>query len=205
MPIKPTVKIDPNDIVRYLLYQQFYYGEDRIYGRTKDRSEYIDGAGKAIETFYLLITKHLNMIDEGYPHQYLEFFNKSVHKIPTEAIMNKYRDYKDNLGLDMSRQMTLTVIIGECLSKIQKTSFEASIIKLIEFVIEKRSLKPEQGTDIKEKIKSLYGISNPNIGMIYSLSFMKFIAKTIHHKDIEEKCNQLLNKYYGSILEVLEG
>ena len=60
MPIKPTVKIDPDDMVRYLLYQQFYYGEDNIYGRTKDIFEHIEGAGMAIEKFYSLITKPIN-------------------------------------------------------------------------------------------------------------------------------------------------
>ena len=75
MSIKPTVKIDPDDVVRYLLYQQFYYGEDRIYGRTKKRFEQIDGAGEAIENFYILITQQINLIDEGHPEDYLDYFN----------------------------------------------------------------------------------------------------------------------------------
>ena len=51
MSINPTVKIALDDVVRYLLYQQFYYRGDRIYGRTKDQFEYIKTSGKAIEEF----------------------------------------------------------------------------------------------------------------------------------------------------------
>ncbi len=204
MSFKPTVKIEPDDIVRYLLYQQFYYGEDRIYGRTKDRFEYIEGAGRAIEDFYSLITQPINLIDEGHPDQFLEFFNENVHKIPIKAIMDKFRDYKNELGSNMNRQMILTVIFGDCLTEIHKECFEAKIIQLIEFIMEKRSLESEQKAEIKKKIESLYGKSNPDIGMIYNLSFMVFIGKKIRYQNIVVKCEDLLKKYFGLILSVLE-
>ena len=151
MSFKPTVKIEPDDVVRYLLYQQFYYGEDRIYGRTKDRFEYIEGAGRAIDDFYSLITQPINLIDKGHPDQYLEFFNENVHKIPIKDIMDKYRDYKDNLGSNMNRVMKLTVIFGDCLTEIHKECFEVKIIQLIELIMEKRSLESEQKAEIKKK------------------------------------------------------
>jgi len=204
MSFKPTVKIEPDDIVRYLLYQQFYYGEDRIYGRTKDRFEYIEGAGRAIDDFYSLITQSINLVDEGNPDQYLEFFNKNVHKIPIKTIMDKYRDYKDNLGSNMNRVMKLTVIFGDCLTEIHKECFEAKIIQLIELIMEKRSLESKQKAEIKKKIESLYGKSNPYIGMIYSLSFMEFIGKKIRLKNIVVKCEDLFKKYFDLILSVLE-
>ena len=203
MSIEP-IKIDPDDIARYLLYQQFYYGEDRIYGRTKDRSEYIEGAGKAIEDFYSLIVKSIKLIEDGHIERYLEFFNKNVHKIPIETIMDKYKENKDILGPEMNRRMTLNVIIGESLLEIHRICFDENILKLIEFILEKRALKSKKRKDIKKKIKSLYGQSNPDIGMIYSLSFMEFMGKKVGYKDIVVKCEELLKKYFGFVLEALE-
>jgi len=204
MPFKPTVKIDPDDIVRYLLYQQFYYGEDRIYGRTKDRSEYIENAEKVIEDFYSLITKPINLIDEGHIEQYLEFFNENIIHIPIEAILDKYQETIDILASDINRKMILTVIIGGALIEIYKKCFEDSINELIEFIIEKQSLKSEKKKEIKRRIKSLYGQSNPDIGMIYSLGFMEFMAKKVGYQEIATKCEQLLKKYFKLILEVLK-
>ncbi len=204
MRIKPTVKIDPDDVVRYLLYQQFYYGDDRIYGRTKDRSEHIKGAGKAIENFYSLITEMINLIDKGKIRQYLEFFNENIHNVPIDAILNKYREYKDAMGSELDHKITLNVIIGDCLSEIQTKSFNATITSLIEFIMEKKSLKPEKKLEVKKKIESLYGKSDPNIGMIYSLSFMEFISKKIHDKYIKEKCEKLLKKYSKQVLKAIE-
>ena len=204
MPLKPTVKIDPDDIVRYLLYQQFYYGEDRIYGRTKDRSEYIENAEKAIEDFYSLITEPINLIDEGHIEQYLEFFNENIIHIPIEAILEKYQETIDILGPDINHKMILTVVIGEALIEIYKRCFEDSINELIEFIIERRSLNSEKKKEIKRKIKSLYGKSNPDIGMIYSLGFMEFMAKKVGYQEIVTKCEQLLKKYFKLILEVLK-
>lgn len=204
MSINPTVKIDPDDIVRYLLYQQFYYGEDQIYGRTKDRSEHINRAGEAIEAFYSLINDPIYLIDEEKPIQYLKFFDENVHIIPLEDIMNKYRDYKDLMGKNMERHMTITVIVGESLTEIQSKCFEASIVKLTEFIMEKRSLLPNKKAEIVKRIKSLYGESSPNIGMIYGLSFMEFIAKKVGFKNIEIKCKELLAKYYDLISEEIQ-
>ena len=202
MSIEP-IKIDPDDIVRYLLYQQFYYGEDRIYGRTKDRSEHIEGAGKAIDDFHSLIIKRIKLIEEGHIERYLEYFNEKIHRIQINAIMDKYKEYVAILGPDMNRQMTLNVIIGESLIEIHKKCFDIAINELIEFIIEKRSLKLEKKKEIKKSIKSLYGQSNPDIGIIYSLSFMKFMGKKVGYQEIVAKCEQLLKKYYKFILEVL--
>ena len=203
MSVKPTVNIDPDDVVRYLLYQQFYYGDDRIYGRTKDRSEYIEGAEQAIEEFYSLLTKHINLIDEGMIIPYLNLFNKEIHKIPIEDIGLKYEDYKESMGPELERGIILTVVIGDALSEVQKKCFKASINQIIDYIIEHKILNTIRRGKIKEKIKSLYGSANPNIGMIYGLSFMKFISQKVQNKEIEERCEQLLFKYYDLVIQDL--
>ena len=203
MPIKPTVKIDPDDMVRYLLYQQFYYGGDDIYGRTKDIFEHIEGAGNAIENFYSLITKPIELVEMGQPDQYLEFFNENIFQIPKEAILDKFEDYKNNLGSDMSRGIILTVIVGECLMEIHEKCFNATIVQLIEFIMKNRSLEAEHKAEIERRIKVLYGKSNLFISMIYSLSFMKFIGIKVQNQNIVNKCRNLLEKYYGLILNLI--
>lgn len=203
MQIKPTVKIDPDDMVRYLLYQQFYYGEDNIYGRTKDLYEHIEDAGNAIEAFYSLITKPIDLIDMGQADKYLEFFNEKIFEIPKEAILDKFKDYKNNLGTDMSRGIILTVIVGESLMEVHDKCFNATIVQLIEFIMKNRSLEASQKAEIERRIKVLYGKSNTFIGMIYSLSFMEFIGNKIQNQNIVNKCRNLLEKYYGLILNLI--
>ena len=204
MKNSPTVKIDPDDVARYLLYQQFYYGGDHIYGRTKDRSEAIDGAGEAIEKFYLLITKKVNLIDEGHILRYLEYFNENLHEVPIDAIMNKFNEAQKDLGPDLHRNIAHTIIVGDCLTEIQDKSFRKSIHDLIDFILKKRSLKSDQREEIYKKIKFLYGSSSPNIGMIYGLSFMKFISMKVGNKKIENECHQLLDKYFDLVAEEIE-
>jgi len=204
MQIKPTVKIDPDDMVRYMLYQQFYYGDDNIYGRTKEIFEHIEGAGNTIEAFYSLITNPIDLIDMGQADIYLDFFNEDIHQIPKEAILEKFEDYKDNLGTDISRGIILTVIVGESLMEVHDKCFNATIIQLIEFIMINRSLEIEQKAEIERRIKVLYGKSNIFIGMIYSLSFMEFIANKVQNQKIVIKCRNLLEKYYGLILNIID-
>ena len=186
-----------------MLYQQFYYGDDKIYGRTKDRFEYIEGAGETIEKFYLMVTEPLALIDDGQVEKYLEFFNEKIHEIPIKTIMDKFKDYKTMLGSEMNREMELTVIVGESLAEIHKTCFKATINQLIEFIIEIRSLKTEDRTKIKNQIRSLYGRSNTYIGILYSLSFMEFISKKVGNESMAEKCQQLLINYFNNIFDIL--
>ncbi len=204
MSIKPTVKIDPDDTVRYLLYQQFYYGDDKIYSRTKDYFEDIRGAGDAIEQFYQLITKHLDLIAAGHPEKYLKFFNDEIFPIPMDNIMDKYREYETLLGSEMNRGIALTVIVGESLAEIHEKSFSATINDIIDHVIEQKVLPSENSMEIKERIKKLYGKSNTYIGIIYSLSFMEFIAKKVGNKAIAKKCEHFLKKYFNLLIRILK-
>jgi len=204
MKNSPTVKIDPDDVARYLLYQQFYYGGDRIYGRTKDRSEAIAGAGEAIEKFYSLFSNKVNLIDEGHILQYLKYFNENVHEVPIDAIINKFNDTQKDIGPDLHRNIAHTIILGDCLTEIQDKSFRKSIQDLIDFIMKKRSLKAEQRKKINKKIKFLYGSSSSNIGMIYGLSFIKFISMKVGNKKIEKECDQLLEKYFDLVSEEIE-
>ena len=203
MPFEPTVKIDPDDMVRYFLYQQFYYGGDDIYGRTKGIYEHIEGAGNAIENFYSLITKPIELVDMGQPDKYLEFFSENISPISIEAIMEKYNEYRDNLGPDMSRGIILTVIVGESLMEVRDTCFNATIERLIEFVVKNSSFEEGQKAEIENRITELYGKSNSFIGIIYSLSFMEFIANKVHVHNVVKKCRSLLEKYYGLILNLI--
>jgi hypothetical protein len=200
MTLQPMVKIDPDDMVRYLLYQQFYYGDDKIYGRTKDRFEHIEGVGDTIEDFYTLMMNHINFIDLGQPEKYLKFFNDNIHQIPVNEILYKYEEYKSSLGSDMSRGITLTVLVGEGLMEIHDKCFESTIDNLKEFIQEKKGLALD---DIDTMIKTLYGKSSPDIGMIYSLSFMEFVANKVQNQKIELKCQELMSKYFSIILGIL--
>jgi len=203
MTIKPTVKIDPEDTIRYLLYQQFYYGDDKIYGRTKDYFEHIRGAGEAIEQFYNMITKPINLIDEGNPKKYLEFFNEKIFPVPINTIMDKYQEYETIMASEMDREIILTVIVGESLAEIHEKCFKATIEVMIDHIIERKPFSIKNRKEIKQRIKTLYGKSNTYIGIIYSLSFMEFIAKKIENKNIAKKCEHFLKKYFNLVIRVL--
>ena len=204
MPVEPPIEFDPEDIIRYLIYQQFYYGGDRIYGRTKDRSEEIEGAGNAIEEFYSIITERENLIDDGNHFEYLKWFNKTIHPIPIDDIMEKYLDYRDTLDDGFIRELIMTVIVGESLTEIQRVSFETSIANMTDNIMKERSLKSERRGELEDKITVLYGSGSPEIGMIYGLSFMKFIGNTVKNDNIVRECGELLEKYFKLISDRID-
>jgi hypothetical protein len=201
MPIKPTVHIDPDDMVRYLLYQQFYYGDDKIYNRTKDLYEYIPGAEKAIDNFYNLIIKPIKYLDTGQITEYLEYFHQFVYPIHIQKIKEKYNKNREILGKGMNQSVILTIIVGESLLELHQHCFDAAIANFIKsLIINIKDSDPRKKKEYKKKIQSklrtLYTRGDPEVGMIYSLSFLQFLAEKVESSLVYQKTLELLEDYY---------
>ncbi|MCP4760857.1 MAG: hypothetical protein GY870_03680, partial [archaeon] len=54
--------LSDEEIVKYLLFQQFYYGGNLIYGRTREVSVKIKGSGPIIERFYNCLISDIDLI-----------------------------------------------------------------------------------------------------------------------------------------------
>ena len=167
MDFKPTVQIDPDDIVRYLLYQQFYYGDDLIWGRTKDLSVLIPGAELTINAFYDLITKKIDILEEYRVRDYLAWFNQAIIPINTEKIMETYDQQIAILEGEDRRNFLLMCVVGGCLSEIHTNCFQYSIKDLIKNVNQKLGPNNQEREKLNDKIHRMYSLGNPRIGLLY--------------------------------------
>lgn len=210
MSIKPTIEIDPTDIVRYLLYQQFYYGGDKIYGRTKEKSESIPGVGIVIEAFYNLINTHIDYIETGQPKRYLQYFHSYIYPIPVQEILNYYAQNQEEWEQNPNRLMMITTVVGQALVSMHSACFKEAISELQRFIKNTEYAKMEDTHAIhhifdliQKKLEFLYAHSDPDIGLLYSLSFCRYIAEKTRHYEIREAAQHLLNQYIKLIAEKL--
>ena len=206
MPIKPTVSFDKDDMVRFMLYQQFYYGGDRIYGRTKDMSVFISGSGAVIDAFYDLINEPINLINKGNYTEYLNFFNENIHPIPVDKILKEFKVNSEAMGELMEKSIKLTIIVGKSLLEIHQVCFNTSIDNFIKLLIRTKEENfqykmTKYEAVYRDKLRKLYSYSDPIIGLIYSLSFLQFLAKRVGNDNISSRTEDLLNKYYKELAE----
>ena len=119
----PPGDIKPKEIIRYLVCLQFYYGDDKIYGRTKDLYEYIPNSGLVIDDFINILFNLLHFIDTEEYRKFLDIFNTEIHPIPTESLYNKFLKNLEELGEFRNQVLIINEILGKPLSHIHTSCF----------------------------------------------------------------------------------
>ena len=179
----PTSDIEPKEIVRYFVCQQFYYGDDKIYGRTKDLYEYIHQSGQVIDSFINVILKLLHFIDREEYQQFLDNFNTEIHPIPTKSLYNKFLKNLEELGEFRDQVLIINELLGKSLAHIHQICFNEAIAERYSYIRRKNPLNSSPTEISKEefqkKLNYFYSRGDSNIGLIYSLSFLRFLAQKI--------------------------
>ncbi len=205
MSIKPLMDLGPDDIVRCLLYQQFYYGHDKIYGRTKDLFEYIPGSGEIIDKFYDLISSKIDLVDKKKYLDYLKFFNEQIHEIEIDEIYSKFQMNLEELGDEMNRTIIMSMIVGQALLHVHQACFHKAIGELFQN-LPKIKNKPSfinesnEHEIVQNGLFKLYSLGIPQIGILHSLSFLRFIAIKTNNNAILTQINPMIKKYFEKII-----
>lgn len=182
------------DLIRLLLYQQFFYGDDTITGRTRDYTCNIEGSGATIEIFYGYLIENVDDIRNKQYYEYLKKFNNDYFSFDLEKV---YSNIENKFDLLEDYQLTPTIIasilIGELLMSLKKNCFKNALNELkvilsekiqkynkgLENKIDRIELTEELINSKMEKLKRLFSLNNGEIGMIYNLSFLKTLALKI--------------------------
>ena len=193
----PTSEIEPKEIIRYLVCQQFYYGDDKIFGRTKDLFAFIN-----------LISKFIHFIDTEEYRKFLDTFNSEIHPIPIESLYSKFLKNLEELGEFRNQVLIINEILGKSLAIIHKTCFDEVVVELYSYIRAKNHLnsssKPISEDEFQNKLKYFYSRGDSNIGLIYSLSFLRFLAQKINNTEVITRTEESLTKYYDIISEKIK-
>jgi hypothetical protein len=208
------------ELIRFLLDQQFYYGNDFIIGRNKDISCFIEGSGATIERFYGNLIENIEDIRSGQYNEYLEKFYITVYPIDTKFIFDKI-NVKFNLleREQLTPEIIASILIGELLMYIKKICFEDALIELKVILIEliqkhnKNQIDPENRIELTEeyieskmkRLKKLFSLNNGEIGMIYNLAFLQSIALKVDlevYKNTKIALKTYMEKVGESLLKI---
>jgi len=188
--------------------QQFYYGDDKIFGRTKDLFEYVPQSGQVIEAFINLILNFIHFIETEEYRKFLDTFNSEIHPIPIESLYSKFLKNLEELGEFRNQVLIISEILGKSLAIIHKTCFDEVVVELYSYIRTKKHLnsssKPISEEDFQNKLKYLYARGDSNIGLIYSLSFLRFLAQKINNTEVITRTEESLIKYYEILSEIIK-
>jgi hypothetical protein len=208
MTTNPTGDIEPKEIIRYLVCQQFYYGDDKIYGRTKDLFEYIPKSGQVIDDFINLLLKLLQFIDKEKYQKFLDNFNTEIHPIPTDSLYIEFVKNLGEMGEFKNQILIITNILGKPLTHIHTTCFDEAVAELYlhnesKNLLNLGSIKISK-EEFQKKLYYFYSRGDKNIGVIYSLSFLRFLAKKINNTEVINRTEKFLIKHYEIISDKIK-
>jgi hypothetical protein len=202
-----------NEIVRTLLFQQFYHGGDEIVGRAKDISVIIPGVGEMLAQFLNHIVKiTVRMFIEDIP-RFLLIFQNEIFMIDSNRILEQYNANQAILGHEMNPMLQINFLLGEALLEMHKKSFER-----IEMQVEQKAVRSivqnytyeyvqEKIMSIihsfRDKLKDLYGKNDKHVSMLYSLAYLLRIAQIEQYPEIIEKVQEKIEEFSDLLVKVL--
>ena len=199
-------ELKDQDIVKFLLYQQFYYGNDIIYGRTREISESINGSGKVIEKFLEILISNLHLIRKKKYIEYLELFSLNFFNINVNKIYQSFLEELNNIGTNIDFNLIISIFIGKLLQHLREQCFNEILSEIRIILIEKLARLKTRSSELKskleevveaklEKLHNLFALNSPEISLIYNLAFLKFLAFKLEEFKVYKTTIKLLNKY----------
>lgn len=208
-------ELTEGEIIKFLLFQQFYYGSDLIYGRTREISEEINGSGPTIETFYERLIEDIDLIREKKYKEYLGAVNQNLFPIDVEGIYTVFRKSYENIKGHITKQLATSLLVGELLMSIRRQCFDDSLSEIKIYLIDHISSNYTDTSDHRieviedyidermQKLNQLFALNSGDIGMIYNLSFLKFIAFKMGEIRVYKTTKKILKKYIQKVVQLL--
>ena len=180
-------------------------GRDVILGRTPDISLKIRNSGKVIGRFKKLFLKSIPLFLE---QNYLGFFEpfKIIKGIDDNYIKEIYQDIQirfatmDSTDFDVT--ILYTVALSSFLSTIREIHFNETINSLTNSLIEETSGLTKH--KIQMELDKLFMKNNPNISILYNLSFIGILAESFNFNSVSHKVKLEKIKYCTNVKNIIK-
>jgi len=195
------------ELIDYLVRGQFSKGGDFITDRMKKQRVQVRYAGRIIQGFIDLLAENIQDILTGAYEKYLVNLCSALN-IDSEKILQAYLKKSAVLeAADMTPPIVVTSLLGELLGTIRERAFNETLQEIKNRFKKRRGdLDREEGiSDVKvdDRIAELFQRNDDNISLLYNLSFLEFLAGTIHSPKVKRTTKILLGKYINRVVETL--
>lgn len=190
-------------VIEFLVRQQFYKPVDIIMDRSKEQEIHVKDSGQAIEQFTAILSDGLPKILEGAYESYLDKLRKKI-TFNREVVQRLF--YKRLMQLsqeEMMPQLIVTFLMGGVISDIREKNFKIRLQILKQRFLDRMQQVKKGDFDFDDIITASFERNDRNIALIYSLSFLEFIAKTVQLKELLEHVESLLAEYMTRFIENL--
>jgi len=202
------MELQLNEVITFLVRQQFAREGDVITDSTKSQEVHIKGSSRVINRFIKILTENLPDFIAGNYEQYLK-------KICNYSQLNEadeiFQAFSAKIGIlepeDMIPPLILTSLMGEFLGKIREKAFKQTLAEIKRRTKVQLKITDENDFEIErtidEKIRDLFQRNESNISLLYNLCFLEYLAILANSPKVQRTARILLGKYMNQVVEKL--
>jgi hypothetical protein len=200
-PINPELA----QLVKGLIFQQFYYGGNTIWGRAKDISVEIPGIDRILLQYQQRTLALLRFIEAQQYAQFLQQFATQLYPIDYESIYRKFHDNVTMMGEALTPALAVNFLLGDVLVEVQKLQFEKAVGQIQVILNMHYDIAGEKMHSAQESLTNLYGRNHKAISLLYSLMYLLFIAELEGDQTIINEVLRLMNRACEDIVKDILG
>jgi hypothetical protein len=192
-----------DEAISILAKQQFYFGQDRIYGRIKSISVKIKGSGLVV---HRLITTLLNDAPLLYELKFEDYLKKicGIIELIDFISINSQFTQKSSMLKPFTKEnlpIIITLLVSDVLSALRVPAFDE--VKNMIKKNAKSAFKSE--AEMESYFDKLCSLNNPHLSLLENLSFLEILSRAFHFKRVQRVIAIQITKHVNFAIESLIG
>lgn len=188
------------EMLEQAVYQQLFMGENRIMGKNPENTMQFSGVGELLGQFIADLKENLPFILKNKIMEFLKQFEKKF-KISFEEVGEKIEVNLMGMGDTEGQEivmvyMTLTKLLEFLREYAYQTWGQQRIEENYEQVTGKKF-----DESVADKVQHLAAINDPNISLLYNLSFLALLAPVYGHKAMVTTAKRLVTTKINIIIK----
>jgi len=194
------LQFDFDETISILAKQQFYFGQDRIYGRIKQLSVKIKGAGLVVHRLITTLQKHSPLLYQFKFDEYLHRIVEEIEFLDFDYVYGQFTQ-KSSILENTPEQLPIliTFLVSDILSALRVPAFD----KVKSQIKEKALSKFSSLGEMEGSFDKLCSFNNQHLSLLENLSFLDILSRAFHFQRIVRVVAIQITKHINFAVEDL--
>ena len=193
------------EMLENAVYQQLFVGNKRIQGKNPEHEMQLTGIEKLLEKFISDLDENLDLIIKLKIEKYIQYFEK-LFEFDLSATYKRIMTNFDNMGgLDQlvgQEKMVIYLVLTKLVEALREQSYKQWGFQKIKKLYEEK-YKQKLNNKQKKQLQNLAATNNPNISLLYNLSFIMKLANIYGSNQFQITLKRLTTLRVNRIIQKL--
>lgn len=193
------------DMLENAVYQQLFLGKKQIQGKNPEHTMQLTGIEKLLDKFIDDLAAHLHFILEHKIQKFIDYFQKKFN-LDLHATYERIMENLNNMGgienFEGQETVIIYIILTKLVEALREHSYQIWGKKRIAEDFE-ANFRKKFGSEEEQELQNLAATNNPNISLLYNLSFIMLLVNVYGSEKFQTTVKRLTTLRVNRILKKL--